>query len=286
MSAETREFSPSQRGSQRLLLPEFKSQSQPGDGMKRAGLNFSILLGATAADLVEGNLVTNLFRDKLEKRVDAMKDTANTYDQPAYDQDIAKNAAHLAKNWQEQKEKLTNAAKREQGLQGAFDFAEEWASDNLYATAANAWVRMMTGINEAKYVSETSAFLADWGNIISQVFFDDVLIGKKLPHPTINGKWVADDLFKIKWGKDKNIPNTYRHVFKLKGAYKTMDFINPVNVEAAFRLVEEIPVVGEGVHWLREKSDVALEATVGKWTNTLASKGILGFHIGRNVKQV
>lgn len=228
-------FSASERGFQRLLLRDHKNESQPGDGMKRVGFNVSVLVGATAADLAESHLVDAVWRNPMDRMMEHARE-------------------HISQD----------AAKTRQGVKFAGEFIEEWASDSAYTAVANAWLRMMTGVKGAKYVSETSAFIADWGNVISQVFLSDRLYGKTR---SVGGKVVPQ-----------------RGLFGVKLAYPSMDFINPVNVEAAFRLVEELPVVGKGVAWLHERTDHLLESTLARLGNAAAAKGILGFHIGRNVK--
>ena len=165
---------------------------------------------------------------------------------------------------------LKDAVKKQQGVAGMLDFAEEWASDSAYTTVANTWVRLMTGVDGVKYVSETSAFISDWVNAISQVFYGDQYFPKQFAHKDPDTKKTkVDKIFKI-----------------FNKSYRTMDFVNPVNVEAAIRLIEEAPVIGDGASWLHEKTDKLIESTIGSWGNTLASKGILGYHIGKNVKSI
>ncbi len=232
----TKAFTPAEQGFQRLLIPEKKHESQPGDSLKRLGINTSILVGATAADFAESHLVDAIIREPMHGRIHALKEKG-----PAF----------------------TESAKTAQGSLFALEFVEEWASDTIYANIANAWVRMMTGMDDAKYVSETSAFLAEWGNVISQVFLADKLYGKtKMSHGHV-------------------VPQTYG---KVKLAYASADFFNPVNVEAAFRIVEEMPIVGKGVSWLHEKSDHLLETASSKLGQSIFGKAVTGFHIGRNIK--
>lgn len=125
-------------------------------------------------------------------------------------------------------------------------FVEEWGSDSAYAGMANSLIRTLTGVPEATYVKETAALTADWANAIIQVFYGD----RKIP------------------------------LFKWKGntilATEMQNFVNPVDVEAAFRLLAEIP----GVGWIKNKTDYTLEQSkVLRYTNIAASKGLLGFHI-------
>lgn len=254
-------YTESQKANQRLLLHEHRGESQPGEGLKRVGVNAAIFTGSTLADLVEGNIVTNLFREKLKKRVE---DKAE-----AYYAHIGNNTLPHDQTFEEISKKLERSAKIQKGIESGFDLAEEWASDNLYGTLANAWVQAATGVKGAKYVSETSAFVSDWGNMVSQVFLEDFLIGKTLP----GNKKEAANLFHIgKWN--------------VKAAYKTYDYINPVNVEALLRMVEEVPVVGDGVHWLHEQSNTVLESKPMKWVNSVANKFLLGIHIGKNMMDV
>ncbi|MCL4200276.1 hypothetical protein KJZ67_02965 [Patescibacteria group bacterium] len=265
MNAEAkpqRAYSASEQGFQRLLLREQKNQSQPGDGLKRTGLNLSILVGSTVADLGESHLVDKLLRKPMEHAVEAAHEKAVSFSKDVFAQKHT-DPETLDAAFASAREKLVDAAKTKQGTQLAAEFVEEWASDSIYAGMANSWVRLMTGVDEAKYVSETSAFISEWANKISQVFGNDRLFGRT----RIQGTKLVPD----RW-----------HGIKL--AYQSMDFINSVNVEAALRVIEEIPVVGDGVAWIHEKTDKMLEGTLAKIGNTTAATGILGYHIGRNVK--
>lgn len=263
MNAETKQFSPAEQGFQRLLIREQKDQSQPGDGLKRAGLNLSILVGATVADLGESHLIDKFLRKPLENSVKLAHTKAESFAKPAFAETFKGEAEGLDDAFEKARKQLFDAATKKQGVHLAAEFVEEWASDSVYAGLANSWVRLMTGVDEAKYVSETSAFISEWANKISQVFGNDRLFGRT----TMQGTKLVPD----RW-----------HGIKL--AYQSMDFINSVNVEAAFRVLEEIPVVGDGVAWVHEKTDKMLGGTLARITNTAAATGILGYHIGKNVK--
>lgn len=257
-----RQYSASEQGFQRLLIKEHKDQSQPGDALRRAGLNLSILVGATAVDLGESHLVDKLLRKPMERVAEAARKEAISFDKATFAQTHT-DAATLDAAFEAARKKLADAAKTKQGTHLAAEFVEEWASDSVYASMANSWVRLMTGVDEAKYVSETSAFVAEWANKISQVFGNDRLYGRTM-----------------KQG-DKIIPARWKGI---KLAYQSMDFINSVNVEAALRFVEEIPVVGNGVAWVHEKTDKMLNGKLARIGNTIAGTGILGWHIGKNVQ--
>lgn len=264
MNAETqanRRYSASEQGFQRLLIREQKDQSQPGDGLKRTGLNLSILVGSTVADLGESHLIDKFLRKPLEASVELAREKAQGFTKKVFAEKYAGESLNEA--YKEARKKLFDAASRKQGMHLAAEFVEEWASDSIYAGMANSWVRLMTGVDEAKYVSETSAFISEWANKISQVFG-------------------GDKLFNLTTFKRTKIVPDRWHGIKL--AYQSMDFINSVNVEAALRVVEEIPVVGDGVAWIHEKTDKMLGGTLARITNTAAATGILGYHIGKNVK--
>lgn len=263
MNAETRKFSPAEQGFQRLLIREQKGESQPGDGLKRTGLNLSILVGATAADLGESHLVDKFLRKPLEASVELAREKAQGFTKEAFAATFTGEQTALNAAFQDARKKLVDAAATKQGVHLASEFVEEWASDSVYAGLANSWVRLMTGVDDAKYVSETSAFIAEWANKISQVFGGDKLFGRT----TLNGIKIVPE----RW-----------HGIKL--AYQSMDIINSVNLEAAFRVIEEIPVVGDGVAWVHEKTDKMLGGTLARIGNTAAATGILGYHIGKNVK--
>ncbi len=249
------QYTESQLGFQRLLLRDHKDESQPGDGWKRLGMNATILVGMTAADLVEGNIIEHILRDPLKTRTELSVGKLAELNKQKDGDDISafvqKNAALnlegaekpvIERAYNELHTKLEKSAKTNQGLHSGAEFLEEWLSDSVYAAAANGWVRTMTGMDDAKYVSETAAVLADWANVVSQVWFEDMLIGRKDPRDT-TGKTPA--FFPLIKGKGPG--SKPRLAIKL--AYPTMDFINPVNIEAAFRVLEEVPVLGDGVAW-------------------------------------
>ncbi len=277
MNTETqpqRAYSASEQGFQRLLIREQKDQSQPGDGLKRAGLNLSILVGATVADLGESHIVDKIWRVPQKKKAENAAEAYHAHLHMGDDLEAFRatrtdlkeaDEATLKGAFANMGKKLKENAMTKKGVHLAGEFVEEWASDSLYAGVANTWVRLMTGVDGAKYVTETSAFISDWANVISQVFGGDKLFGRT----TMQGM--------------KIVPERWKDI---KLAYQSMDFVNPVNVEAAFRVIEEVPVVGDGVAWLHEKADKLLENKLAQVGNTAASKGILGFHIGKNVMQL
>ncbi len=230
------QYTQSQLDFQRWLIPENKAQSVPGDAAKRVGINSTVLLTSTGADLVESHLVDAAWRRPMHRWLTATR---------------------------ERGPKFAESARKVQGVHFAGEFIEEWASDTLYKNVANKWAAMMTGDPNVKYVSETSEFMSDWMNVVSQV-------------------WLSDKFYPTKFvGKDGK-PMT--GLFGIKKAYQTMDFINPVNVEAAIRLMEELPVLGGGVAWLHKKTDHMLETSKARLASSFAAKGVLGYHIGRNVK--
>lgn len=125
-------------------------------------------------------------------------------------------------------------------------FIEEWGSDSAYVGMTNALARTLTGVPEATYVKGTAEVVSDWTNAIMQVF-----------------------------GGDKKIT-----LLKYKGfpvlSTEMQNFVNPTDVEAAFRLLAEIP----GVGWVKNKLDHTVEhSKVVKYANIAASKGLLGYHI-------
>lgn len=274
---------PSEQGFQRLLLREYKDQSQPGDGLKRFGVNLALFTGSTAVDLLESHAVDKFIRHnkKLDAKLsahEALKDEnvkdLNTVPEEVKNSEwyatmLAKATKQLAKDetldLDNVKDEVHKMAKKELGIKRGLEFMEEWGTDSLYAGMANAWVRLMTGVEGAKYVSETSAFIADWFIVWSQVQNDNAVYPKKY---RFEGK--------------KTVPQRGWKGIKL--AYEAADFVNPVNVEAAFRMIEEIPVFGDGILWLHRKADQFLETPFMQKANTLASKGALGLHIGKNVE--
>jgi hypothetical protein len=273
MSAETRDFTPKQLEAQRIYLREARGESQPGDGLKRLGTHTVMLGVATVGDLVESHLA-DVVRQPMKKREhEAKKEYYDHFDKTAFDSAtriVEANEGNIsdAKAYVDLINGLSRDAKVKTGQHDAVEFAEEWLSDGVYASLANAWVRHATGMDDAKYVSETAAFIADWSNTLYQVFGGDKFLPERFVYPKGDPK--AGEPMRTKLG--------------IKKAYQTMDFINSVNVEAAIRVVEEVPVVGDGVSWLHEKFDKLIESTIGQKANTLVAKGMLGYHVGRNAR--
>mgnify|MGYP001566158706 FL=1 len=144
---------------------------------------------------------------------------------------------------------IANAKDRirtQHAIKDGVKFVEEWGSDSAYIGITNALTRMLTGVPEATYVKGTAEVVSDWANALIQVFGDDK---------------------KITLLKYKGMP-----IF----ATEMQNFVNPTDVEAAFRLLAEIP----GVGWVKNKLDHTVEhSKVVKYANIAASKGLLGFHI-------
>jgi|GEM_PF-741229 len=230
------QYTQSELDFQRWLIPEKKAESKSGDAAKRIGINSTVFLTSTGADLAESHLVDAVWRRPMHRWLTATR---------------------------ERGPKFTESARKVQGVHFAGEFIEEWASDTVYKNVANKWAAMMTGDPKVKYVSETSEFMSDWMNVVSQV-------------------WLSDKFYPTKFVGHDGKPMT--GLFGIKKAYQTMDFMNPVNVEAALRLMEELPVLGRGVTWLHKKTDHMLETSKARLASSFAAKGVLGYHIGRNVK--
>lgn len=276
----TKVYSPSELGFQRLLIRDLKDQSRPGEGLKRFGLNAAIFTGSTAVDLAESHAVDKFIRNRFNKiktQHEDVKDLDSMRDLPEKTQDQAwyktmedklqkqHEGAAVIVQLEDVKKHVKEAAENEQGKKWAAEFLEEWWTDSLQGGIANAWVRLMTGMEDAHYVSPTSEVITDGFVTWSQVFNKNAVYPKRFRE---GGK----------------VDEPRRGWKGIKLAYEAADFVNPVNVEAAFRMIEEIPVVGDGVAWLRKKSDHYLETKVGSIAKSAAFKGVLGFHIGKNIK--
>lgn len=266
-------YSTSEQANQRLLLREHRAERQPGDGWRSALYHIGVGGVATVTDLAESHLVDKLIRDHFREKVTTATETSqkavDAFDEAAF------KAAHAAITDEKKmadaiksaKDTLFNPARIVQGKKFGLEFVEEGITDTVYGMMANAWVRKMTGKDDAKYVSETASFIGEWFVKWSQVFNGNAIYPKKY--------------------RDSEKPKeAQRGWFKIKKAYEAADFVNPVNVEAAFRLIEEVPVVGDGVAWLHEKSDKILSTAAARFANMTAGWGILGYHIGRNVQSL
>lgn len=276
-----KQFTAEQKRAQELLLRDHRVDA-PGEGAKRFSVAAGMFGIGTVLDLGESHLIDWVMRKPLEKFEEHQKERAAKFTFGEYKKDLAKRgkdvprgARVLEKGFKAEKEQVVLDVKRARGIKNGADFMEEWASDTVVTSLANAWVRLMTGDESARLVSETAAFLADWGNIITQVFFNDVLIGKtKVMKEKI--------VIRGKVNYEKTLVPA-RGPFGVKLAYKSMDMVNPLNIEGAIRMAEELPVVGKGVSWLHDRTDHMLETKQAQVANTVAGKGILGYHIGRNV---
>lgn len=269
---------------QRMLLPEMKGERLPGERLKSTVTHLEVLGVSTVADLAESHLVdwlvrgNKLFNQKTDAYLDAKMPEVTEFP------DTVTNAPWFKKigdaqpsvtgglSFEAMRDAIKDPAQFEYGIKNAVEFMEESGTDSIMAGLANAWVRHMTGVEGAKYVSETSAFIADWFIVWAQVFNHNVLIPKQLTHPEMKA--------------GEKIQKANRGKFNIKLAYEAADFVNPVNIEAALRLTEEMPVVGDGVAWIHRNVDHFLETKFMSKLNWLASKAFLGYHIGKNVKDL
>lgn len=272
-------YTQEQLRAQELLLRDHK-RNAPGEGAKRLGLGVAMFTAGTVYDIAESHAADWLIRKPLEVVLEKAEHRANTMTISSYKKELAASgkkvpANQIPKTFIAEKHAAHTNINVIRGEKLAADFIEEWVSDEAAASVVNAWVRLMTGDKNAKYVSETAAFLSDWGNVISQVFLNDVLIGKTVveKHRVRKGSG-----FKF---EKKTAPA--RGVLGIKLAYQSMDLINPVNVEAALRVAEEVPVLGSVVSWAHDKADHLLDKRTTRIANTVAAKGVTGYHIGRNV---
>lgn len=286
--APTKEYSASQLQNQRLLLGEGRDLTG-SERAARVWLNTRVLAVATAGDLLESH-VSDLFRVPLEEKA---KEARSAYSEKrdvfngATETDILIKSFDLTNvavgapmnSVKDDAEKVLktyeNKAKLKTGMHWGMEFAEEWASDSVYAWLANTWLRSVTGVDKASYVSGTAETISDWANVISQVFYGDKLFpySKRTVH---NFRKEENPL-----GKEEP-----KRKFGVKLAYKSMDFVNPVNTEAALRLLEDAPVVGDGFAWLHKKTDAFLETPFMSKTMTLAAKFVTGFHIGKDIVSI
>lgn len=148
-------------------------------------------------------------------------------------------------------EKSTDVSNLASPERSAVEFIEEWGSDKAIESIGNAVVQTLTGTEE-EYVRPVSAFLSDWSNTIVQVFYPNKM------------------LFMV---GDK----------KTGFAVKTKDVINPVLVEAAFRVLSELPGGASLDRVLNTVSEKLANSTALRYASGVASQGILGYHIQKTI---
>lgn len=251
-SSEARTYSNEQMAYQRKfgVRPDgahSSLMSPQATGWERFTTNVATLGAGLTADLVESHLMTYLKNATFEKKIHNLEHASGDNEQ-----------------------KIRNF----KGLLGAFEFIEEYASDKAYSDLMNAWLRKKTGVENAAYASEASAFISEWGNAIVQVFFKNRSFGLHEKN---------DNQVVMVHGKPK--PKTLLNGWIIL-AHPMENFINPVTVEASLRLLEQMPG-GRAVTWAKEKLDHTLEHNKKfQYVNTLAAKGLTGYHIFRNIAPV
>lgn len=240
-SQPQRAYSTSEQGFQRLVnegphSPKAGGESKSGDFGKRLFFNTTMLVGGLGVDLAE-SAVAKWAIDKLfDGKIGRLEGAVGT---------ISSAEPKLA-NHEDLLKKAREAVREQHALKDGVKFIEEWGSDAVYVGLSNSLVRVLTGVPDATYIKGTAEVVSDWANVVMQVFYGD----KRVPL--------------LKW-KGKTIFST-----------EMQNFVNPTDVEAAFRLLAEIP----GVGWLKNNLDHTVEhSKVLRYANLAASKGIMGYHI-------
>ena len=252
MSVEVKIFTPEQIRYQKLFDVKPRGVQFPvveGEvgGLRKAGANTAVLGVGLAADLIESHAVHHLEHATFGKWMRDLK-----------------------------KVPITNESKIKEmkGALGAFKFVEEYVSDSAYSAIMNAWLRKMTGVEDAKYASEASTFVSEWTNAIAQVWLKSRVFG--FVEKNADKKPIIDE-------KGNMSP-----VKKLNGwvilAHPMENFINPVTLEASVRILQQAPIVGRAVTWGKEKLSHALEHSASlKYGNAIAAKAVTGYHIMKNL---
>ncbi len=243
MSAEAKVFSTDQIKYQRLfdVSPHGAPVRNEAGGFEKAKANAAALGVGLVADLAESHVIHAIEKLTYKPYIEKLK---------------GKGASH-------------DTLKKAEGVLGGFKFVEEWASDKAYSDLMNKWLQKATGVDDATYASEASAFISEWANGIVQIFYKNRLFG-------------ATEMKEID-GVDKIVPKSALKGFILF-AHPMENFINPITVEASLRLAEQAPLVGGAVGWGKEKLTHALEhSSALKYTNTAAAKALNGYNIVRNV---
>lgn len=173
---------------------------------------------------------------------------------------------------------IRDALRVHEGVKGAAEYVEEWASDigitkggqkiidkhitgfqdvqlgDNNTIGEQDWERARKNLNT--YVKPFAENLSDYANAIMQVFFGD--------------KWVG---FVDKEGNPKVFMGMYM-------AEKSMNFVSPGNVEAGLRILSNIPVIDKPVKWMKEAMDHMLEHNeIAQLVNKGFNKALMGFHI-------
>ncbi len=253
MSVEVKTFTPEQIRYQKLfdVKPrgvQFSVVEGEVGGLRKAGANTAVFGVGLAADLIESHAVHHLEHATFGKWMHDLK------------QDPSINESKI---------------KEMKGALGAFKFVEEYVSDSAYSAIMNAWLRKMTGVEDAKYASEASTFVSEWTNAIAQVWLKSRVFG-----------FVEKDLISKK--PITNAKGEMSPITKLNGwvilAHPMENFINPVTLEASVRILQQAPIVGGVVTWGKEKLNHALEHSASlKYGNAIAAKAVTGYHIMKNI---
>lgn len=246
--------------------------------------NVAIGLAYTTADLAESKIfravsgwVFDGKAQRLEKELHQAVTERNTHvaDQTSMDPQ-KKEQQKIADELQIQI--IRDALRVHEGVHGASEYVEEWVSDvgitkggqkiidkhitefkdaqldDSNTIGEQEWEKSRKHLNT--YVKPFAENLSDYANAIMQVFLGDKWIG-----------WVDKD------GKPKEFMGMYM-------AEKSMNFVNPGNVEATLRVLSNIPLIDKPVKWVKDSMDRVLEhSALATLANAGFNKALLGFHI-------
>jgi len=256
----------------RLLMPDSGIAPQKYDTARRLSANTVIFTLATATDMAESHLVDWLIRKPLQQHIETADSKVHTFPQDYAEQKgVTSNELFDDETFLKQHEVVRKAAVRAEGVEKAADFIEEWASDKIYANVMNAWLRSATGDPNAAYVSEAADFISEWANKILQVFAGNPIIGLSEKNPNLKAH--SEIIAK-------------RNAWGIKLGYEAADLINSVNVEAAMRILEEVPIVRIGIHKMREGIEHAMENRIIRTLHTIADLGVMGYFFGTSQAKV
>jgi len=215
-----------------------------GSRMLKNGAMFAI---STAADLVESKVFrtakTLVFEGKTKRLERELEE------------------AFSRKDDAEQIQAVRDALRKHKAVESGVDFAEEVLSDELLINhGGNKLLNRVAGEGgKATYAQATAEIVSDYANTLIQVFANDRWIG-----------WLDKD------GKPKQFMGMYM-------AEKSMNFINPINVEAALRILSDIPKIGMPIAAAKNTVDAFFKNDkTFYWVNKGIAKFLLGFHVSNS----
>lgn len=232
------------------VLSERTSKDKPS--LARFGANAAVFAASTAVDLLESKAFrvarTAVFEGKTKRLEQELASAGERRSAHAEDQRAADDLEIKL---------IRDALRQHKAVESGVEFAEEMLSDEyLINTGGNKLIRHLTQEHDVEYAKGLATTISDYTNAIIQVFFGD--------------RWIG---FKDKDGNPKKFMGVLM-------AEKSMNFINPFNVEAALRMLSETPFIGDVLVRIKGPIDSFFENNFfATLANKTASKMLLGYHV-------